>query len=209
MMWYWARLAASASFAFDADLVALAQDLVDLVGRDDGLDEVVEGRVDDLRGEVGADPLVEVGRELAVDVVVHDAGELDRLVLGRRGVDLLELVRLDARVDDRDVLDDRDDDVKARLERARLHGAEVRDDADVAGRHFDERRGKAGHEDDGPDRNADDASEECAWGWCAPGRPGVARPSGSRIPIARLMPRTIAPASRMRRLIIAAGPPSD
>ena len=75
--------------------------------------------IDDLRGEVGADPLVEVGRELAVDVVVHDPGQLDRLVLGRGRVDLLELVRLDARVDDRDVLDDRDDDVEARLERAR------------------------------------------------------------------------------------------
>ena len=42
----------------------------------------VEGRIDHLRGEVCANPLVEVGRELAVHVVVHDAGQLDRLVFG-------------------------------------------------------------------------------------------------------------------------------
>ena len=72
-------------------------------------------------------------------MVVHDAGQLDRLVFGGSRIDLLELVRLDARVDDRHVLDDRDDDVQARLERPRLDRAEVGHDPDVAGGHLDER----------------------------------------------------------------------
>ena len=65
-----------------ADLVASAEDRVDLVLRNHGLDEVVERRIDDLRREVRADPLVEIGRELAVHVVVHHARQLHGLILG-------------------------------------------------------------------------------------------------------------------------------
>jgi hypothetical protein len=50
-----------------------------------------------LAGEVRADALEQVGRVLAVDVVVHDARQLDRLELPGGRVDLLELVRLHPR----------------------------------------------------------------------------------------------------------------
>ena len=98
-------------------------------------------------------PSVAGGRVPCLEVLVNTGRIADRIVdpsttseikdviaqgsfYGMRTFDqsLLELVRLDAGVDGRDVLDDRRDDMEPRLERPALHLPEVRHDADATRR---------------------------------------------------------------------------
>ncbi len=122
------------------DLIALVEDegravAVGRVGRRDLLDVVAERGVDDLAREVGAHVLDELAGELRIEVVVHRPGDGDLQVLGGRGRELLEVVRLDARVDLLDGVDERDDPARARVQHVGLDLAQEAHNTDEARGH--------------------------------------------------------------------------